>query len=89
MELLNLSKYKLPDKTGPAHRFQDLLLDAFKEFSVDSKGKGMAWGRIGIRKNKYTYPMIEQKIQFAINETRELNPRNAGRYFIKLLYKYL
>lgn len=86
---MDLSKYQFGKEKLPPTRYQELVLEAVKEFKIDPKGKGMIWGRIGLAKKNKSYPMIEQKIQFAITETRELSPKNPGRYFVKLIFKYL
>ena len=86
---INKERY-FKQQSCPSHRFQDLVLNACREFKVDPKGKGMIFGRIGkMKKQNLQDSYIESKIEYIVNEVRELNPERPDRYLVALAFKYL
>lgn len=71
------------------YRFQQLVLDSFKEFNIPFSWQGAVWGKISrLKKKGLTNEQIEHFLEKIINDTRELAKREKGAYFICLMNKY-
>ena len=82
-------KFELRKQSNLAfHRFQQLALDAFKEFDVSFRWQGAVWGKISrLKKRGLTNEQIASFLEKAMNDTRELAKGSRAAYFIFLINK--
>ena len=86
---IDFDRYKTKTK-APAHRFQEMVLDAFNFYGIEKKWQGFVWGTIrNAKKAGASDDFICYQLTRADQMTKSKKLDNPDKYFIKLFKIFL